>query len=165
MSEQHDDKNSELDEIVVSDAPVDQDSGPEWVCIGCGALNNCHTIRYENPSIGVEYDLECNDCGSTEFEEGYHSAMLRVIGQREKLWEKLEAMRSATPQPLPLEVTTSMFEAYRGAIKNYIEGVPEEERAKRWKQDERGWRIPETEKCVARWRAMVRATEGGKADG
>jgi hypothetical protein len=89
--------SDELDQIIAADGPDEEEPGPEWVCCGCGAVNECRTIRYENPTIGVEYDLECNVCGSNEFEEGYHSALHRILDQRDRLQEKLDAMAASPP--------------------------------------------------------------------
>lgn len=52
--------------------------------------------------------------------------------------------------------TDAMFAAYKGAIKALINSVPPEERAKRWKKNGNGWRIPEREKAEARWRALMK---------
>ena len=62
----------------------------ENVCVGCGEVNKCITIRYE---FEGDCDLECTECGSREFEEGERAALLRVIDQRDKL---AETPRSAT---------------------------------------------------------------------
>lgn len=53
-------------------------------------------------------------------------------------------------------MTDDMFRAYRMALHEYIESVPEAERPKRWKRRERGWRIPEREKAEARINAVLR---------
>ena len=75
--------------------------GDDMVCVGCGSLNQCRTVRYEVPGEAIEYDAECTVCGSREIEEGYNSALHRAIDQRDALQEKLDASApSSTPRSL-----------------------------------------------------------------
>lgn len=83
----------------------------------------------------------------------------REVADQAKRIEGKLAQRIASATALPLDVSFDMFQAYKGAIKGYIDGVPVEDRPKRWKQNGNGWVIHEPEKCVARWRAMVRAVK------
>lgn len=53
-------------------------------------------------------------------------------------------------------MTDEMFRAYRLALREHIESVPEAERPRRWKRRERGWRIPEREKAEVRINAVLK---------
>lgn len=64
----------------------EENIGPEWTCCTCGSVRNCRTITSET-DYGTEYDLECNECGGTEFEESTKEALLRVL-------DKLDDIRS-----------------------------------------------------------------------
>ena len=82
-----------------------QEPGPEWICICCGSVNKCHTIKYDTPGEPIDYDLECNDCGSREFEEGYHSALHHVLDQRDRTQEALDGLKE--------KVEKSLYSIYR----------------------------------------------------
>lgn len=59
-------------------------------------------------------------------------------------------------QLVPKEPTSSMLRAYQRAISNYIEALPEDERAKA-KSHPRGYRIKVNAKIRARYAAMLAA--------
>ncbi len=90
------------EEIEVSEeAPAE---GPDDViCVGCGSINKCRTLKWWT-DCGYEYDLECTECGSTEIEESEHSALMRVIDQRDKLAEQIEAALVLAPVTRDTEV-------------------------------------------------------------
>lgn len=68
--------------------PVAQ--GPDNICIECGALNQFIPVHYHEG----DSDLECTQCGSKEFEEGYNSALMRVIEQRDKTQKMADGWES-----------------------------------------------------------------------
>src|SRR5689334_11365435 len=60
---------------------------------------------------------------------------------------------------VPIEPTGEMVNASRGALKEYIESVPEADRPARWGHDKprNGWNVSWREKARARYRAMLSA--------
>lgn len=66
---------------------------------------------------------------------------------------------------VPFDPTPDMIQAYRLALRNYIRGFTEAERAARWgKPGKNGYRVPEWEKAAARYRAMIDAAPA-RSDG
>lgn len=75
----------------------------------------------------------------------------RRFGQAVRLW-----------RVVPVEPTEMMVQAGGGALKAYIDALPDEERAKlkprkTAKSDNAGYRIRPDIKCSVRWAAMLKA--------
>lgn len=84
--------------LTVADASRQEDpSGPKWTCVGCGNTDPAkyRTIRCGSPMDPPDYDIECDECGSNEFEESPILALRRVIDQRDQLYGDLSQAREA----------------------------------------------------------------------
>jgi len=57
---------------------------------------------------------------------------------------------------VPIEPTEAQYRAYRGALTDFIEALPENERAL-WKRSPRGKIVSDRDKMRARYQAMIRA--------
>lgn len=61
--------------------------GPTWVCDSCGKVGKTGfvTVQYESMD-GIDYDIKCTNCGSTEIEEdGAYNLVHRIDELEEKL--------------------------------------------------------------------------------
>jgi hypothetical protein len=58
----------------------------EWVCLECGTMNKSHTAT----TGGGDYDIVCDECGSTEVEEGYAIAFRTLVLRIDTLRGSLE---------------------------------------------------------------------------
>lgn len=61
---------------------------------------------------------------------------------------------------VPVEPTPEMRGAYKNAIRDLIHSTPEH--ARKWRTKKHGYDIPEDEKLMARWKAMLSASGKGK---
>lgn len=69
-------------------------ASPDWYCLGCGSINQYTVIQVGNPMDSVDQDLQCTQCGSTAFEEGAHSAFMRLRGVLDRLQDRLPDLYS-----------------------------------------------------------------------
>jgi hypothetical protein len=69
----------------------EEPAGPKWTCVGCGNTDPAkyRTVRSGSPMDPPEYDIECDECGSNEFEESPLLALRRVIDHRDQLYGDL----------------------------------------------------------------------------
>ena len=70
---------------------------PDWTCSFCGNQEGFVTIEY-NTDWGIEYDIKCTECGSTEIEESPELVLRRSIEERDKLKEEIERLENIIKQ-------------------------------------------------------------------
>lgn len=89
----HCDVQSIQSENATLKAQVKRQDGPEWTCKECGCMDHekFRDVKHESMD-GVEYDVECPNCGSYDVEESPSAALSEVINNLDEYRAKSEVL-------------------------------------------------------------------------
>lgn len=94
--------------------------GPSWTCAACGCVDHerFRTVKYDTMD-GIEYDMECPECGANEIEETVRDALCRAIDELDRLKAKIPDASLAAD----LEEAANLIELDSECTRDYQKSV------------------------------------------